>query len=205
MLLTALLTSKAAAAAVGAVLLAGTATAAVAVPVALGNAGGHAATASDDESGTDDQSESASDDTTGTVSSSTTDDSTDGATDDASDDATGAATPSADRTKGPDATGPAAFGLCTAWAHGGLSYAKAEKGNPAAQSLVTAAGEGTVEDYCTAVLLAKKATPLPTGTVDSRMTPALPGEHGRSNAASHKAEHGKPSHAGKPSGAGQHS
>lgn len=198
MLLSALLTSKAAAAAVGAVLLAGTATAAVAVPVALGASDDPSVTATDTTTGAEGDESTADDPTTGS------DDASDGATDDATDDSTSAA-PQNSAAQGPDATGPAAYGLCTAWAHGGLTYAKAEKGNPAAKALVTAAAEGTVEDYCTTVLLDKKGIPSPsdTATDAAKAQPSEPGAHGRAVAASKKAEHGKPSDAGKPSDRGQ--
>lgn len=190
MLLTALLTSKAAAAAVGAVVVAGTAAAAVTVPAALGHASDRpSATASDDETATDDTSSPAADESTESES---------------ADDPTTEAAPTESASQGPDATGPAAFGLCTAWAHGGLSYAKAEKGNPAAAALVDAAGDGTVEDYCTAVMLEKKGTPSPSETeaTDEDADAAEPGSEGRSKGAAAKAEHGKPDKAGKPSGAG---
>ena len=194
MLLSALLTSKAAAAAVGAVLLAGTATAAVAVPVALAGSDEPSVTSTDTTSGAAGDESTADDPTTAS----------DDASDDATDDSISAA-PQNSAAQGPDATGPAAYGLCTAWAHGGLTYAKAEKGNPAAKALVTAAGEGTVEDYCTTVLLEKKGTPSPSDTVTdaAKDQQAEPGEHGRAVAASKKAEHGKPSDAGKPSDRGQ--
>lgn len=200
MLLTALLASKAAAAAVGAVVVAGTAAAVVTVP-GLGHAGSRpSATASDEDSASDD---TPSDDTT----SPSSDESTESeSADDAAPEGAPSGTPSP-KGEGPDATGPAAFGLCTAWAHGGLTYAKAEKGNPAAKALVEAAGEGTVEDYCTAVLLAKKGDEPPTSTETAtdaeRGRPSEPGAHGRSVAASAKADHGKPDHAGKPSDAGK--
>ncbi len=49
---------------------------------------------------------------------------------------------------GPDATGPAAFGLCNAYAHGGLATVSV-----AYQSLVTAAGGADgIEAYCLTVV-----------------------------------------------------
>src|SRR6478672_3031188 len=59
------------------------------------------------------------------------------------DSATGTATPSS----GPDATGPAAFGLCNAFKHGGLATTSV-----AYAALVKAAdGAGKVADYCAKV------------------------------------------------------
>jgi len=59
------------------------------------------------------------------------------------DSATGTATPSS----GPDATGPAAFGLCNAFTHGGLATTSV-----AYAALVKAAdGAGKVADYCAKV------------------------------------------------------
>lgn len=58
--------------------------------------------------------------------------------------------------QGPDATGPAAYGLCTAWSNGHEKNMQ----NPAfgaLQAAADAAGQ-TVEEYCAAVLDAKDAT-----------------------------------------------
>lgn len=56
-------------------------------------------------------------------------------------------------TPGPDASGPAAFGLCTAWKHGGLSAEEAAAGNAPSQNLITAAGGADqVKAYCATVL-----------------------------------------------------
>lgn len=64
--------------------------------------------------------------------------------------------PEAEATKGPDATGPAAYGLCHAWANGGLSEEKAEAGNAPSQNLIDAAGGAeNVETYCADVIKAK--------------------------------------------------
>lgn len=68
--------------------------------------------------------------------------------------ATASATASADADSekataaaGPDATGPAAFGLCTAFTHGGL-----DAGSTAFKSLAVAAkGEANIDSYCAGV------------------------------------------------------
>jgi hypothetical protein len=68
--------------------------------------------------------------------------------------ATASATASADADSekataaaGPDATGPAAFGLCTAFTHGGL-----DSGSTAFKSLAVAAkGEANIDSYCAGV------------------------------------------------------
>lgn len=191
MLLSALLTSKAAAAAVGAVLLAGGAAASVAVPVAL--AGSHGPSASSTDDTTDDATDESTESVDPTTDEPTTDDPST-----ATDESTSAA-PDASATQGPDAAGPAAYGLCTAWAHGGLTQAKADAGNPAAAALVAAAGDGTVEDYCAQVYLDKKRTPEATATADSTDAPSTEaGARGKAKAAEKKAGHGKPA------GVGQH-
>jgi hypothetical protein len=60
---------------------------------------------------------------------------------------------------GPDATGPAAFGLCTAWSHGGLATTSV-----AYKSLVTAAGdEAGIEAYCATVVHPGSTGTHPTG------------------------------------------
>ena len=47
---------------------------------------------------------------------------------------------------GPDATGPAAFGLCSAFSHGGLDPA-----STAYKSLAAAAGNAGIDEYCKSV------------------------------------------------------
>jgi hypothetical protein len=79
------------------------------------------------------------------------DDAEDAATDDASPEPTGDASDDPTDTPktgiGPDATGPAAFGLCNAWSHGGLSA-----NSVAYASLVRAAGtDGDLAAYCATV------------------------------------------------------
>lgn len=60
--------------------------------------------------------------------------------------------PGARRGRGPDATGPAAYGLCRAWAEQADPASKAERGVPPFRNLAAAAGgaEG-VADYCAAL------------------------------------------------------
>jgi hypothetical protein len=69
---------------------------------------------------------------------------------------------------GPDATGPAAFGLCTAWSHGGLATTSV-----AYRNLETVAGGSTgITAYCAGVL----------GT-------STPGAHGTGSPTSHPTGH----------------
>jgi hypothetical protein len=74
--------------------------------------------------------------------------------------------PSATKTKngvGPDATGPAAFGLCNAWSHHQANGAKTHgnaKNSVAFRNLAAAAGgEQKIASYCAKI-------PHPTGTAD---------------------------------------
>jgi hypothetical protein len=63
-------------------------------------------------------------------------------------------TPSPSATKGPNATGPAAFGLCTAYAAGGL-----HRTSTAYAALLTASQPaGTIADYCAPILAVRSAT-----------------------------------------------
>lgn len=80
---------------------------------------------------------------------------------------------------GPDATGPAAFGLCTAWSHAKDSGNAAEK-SIAFRNLTKAAGTKDVTAYCAPILAAK-------GT-DTTGKPDTTGKHSTA---------GKPSTAGK--------
>jgi hypothetical protein len=96
----------------------------------------------DEDSATDDPTSAAED---------TSDDAEDAATGDATpeptDDASGDPTDTPKTGIGPDATGPAAFGLCNAWSHGGLSA-----NSVAYASLVKAAGtDGDLAAYCATV------------------------------------------------------
>lgn len=78
----------------------------------------------------------------------------------------------ADRVVGPDANGPAGFGLCHAWAnhHKHDDGAEGAEGSVAMRNLVAAAGgEDKVDDFCAAI------TRPGTGAKDKK-----PGEAGRS-------------------------
>ena len=87
---------------------------------------------------------------------------------------------------GPDATGPAAYGLCTAYTHGGV-----KAGSVAYTALVTAAqakGAADIPAYCTAVIDAKhpvKHSVTPKGTEDSAVPTPEPTKE------SHKSSHVK--------------
>lgn len=88
--------------------------------------------------------------------------------------------------KGPDATGPAAFGLCTAYSHGGLHPSSA-----AYASLESAAkGNGNIADYCAKITAAhESAKPKPDGsqTPDDSQKPdddaTESGSHGKGKGA----------------------
>jgi hypothetical protein len=56
--------------------------------------------------------------------------------------------PSGTQGVGPDATGPAAFGLCTAWAHGGLAKTSVAYRNLAA----AAGGADGIQAYCATIV-----------------------------------------------------
>ena len=111
------------------------------------------------------------------------------------------AAPTATKAKGPDATGPAKKGLCTAWTNGGLHNPK----STAFKALATAAGaaadadlaaaQTAVTGYCTAYLASVKAgsdsptsIPVPiasTGTSNSGDDAADEPEPVKSKAAKH--------------------
>lgn len=74
-------------------------------------------------------------------------------TDDASETPAPTDAPSPSATRGPDATGPAAFGLCTAFTAGGL-----KSGSIAYRALLNAStSAGSIADYCAPILAAKGA------------------------------------------------
>ena len=80
--------------------------------------------------------------------------------------AAGAPGTDSDDGVGPDATGPAAFGLCTAFTHGGLDPA-----STAYKSLAAAAdGKGGIAEYC-------KSVPAPGNSAGHR--PDDPGNQGK--------------------------
>jgi hypothetical protein len=92
-------------------------------------------------------------------------------------------TPSDSATQGPDATGPAAFGLCTAFTAGGLN-----DGSVAYAALFNASSSaGSIADYCAPILAAKaatshKPTSLPTQAADHDQVGKT---HGQSTQVSH--------------------
>ena len=87
--------------------------------------------------------------------------------------------------EGPDATGPAAFGLCHAF---GGDKALRKAGNPsvANRNLIaaaTAAGQ-SVQDYCAVILGTPTTSPTPTSTDPATATTGDHG-HGHSKAGTH--------------------
>lgn len=87
-----------------------------------------------------------------------------------------------DHGVGPDATGPAAFGLCTAFTHGGLDPA-----STAYKSLAAAAeGKGGIAEYC-------KSVPAPGNSAGHR--PDNPGNPDKPDKSD---KSGKPDESGKP-------
>jgi hypothetical protein len=91
--------------------------------------------------------------------------------------------------QGPDATGPAAKGLCTAHSHGGLP-----DHSTAGKALIAAAGTSTVDDYCATVLnpsATPTTSPSESSSTDTSAAPTTTTTHGKSQAAKHaKAKHG---------------
>ena len=73
--------------------------------------------------------------------------------------------------QGPDATGPAAFGLCTAFSHGGLHWT-----STAYAALVTASGgAANIATYCATVIPTPTDTPVPTSpTTSEKAKPVHP-------------------------------
>jgi hypothetical protein len=93
-------------------------------------------------------------------------------------DPTETATTAPSATKGPDASGPAAFGLCTAYTAGGL-----HKTSVANSALVNAAkSAGSIKDYCAPILEAHRHGP----STSSTQRPGSSTDHGKSDVA-----HGK--------------
>lgn len=96
------------------------------------------------------------------------------------------ASPSSTRPEGPDATGPAAFGLCHAF---GGTKAVTKAGNPSIArrnlfAAATAAGQ-TIEVYCDGIL----GTPTPTATPTGTTTGPVP-SHGHGHGHGHDHGHG---------------
>ncbi len=72
-------------------------------------------------------------------------------------------TPSPTETQGPDATGPAAFGLCTAFTHGGLNSHSVAY----AALLNASTSAGSIVDYCAPILAAHESGHKPSTTPNS--------------------------------------
>lgn len=149
MLLSALLTSKAAVAALSTVLVATGGAAVVATAAAHGRAADVDPTATSttaSPSGSESTDEDADDVKPSGVETKAADEP----------DEDGSESPAAEPTRGPDATGPAKHGLCTAWAHGGLTAEKAVAGPagnaPSANLVEAAGGADKVAEYCADVL-----------------------------------------------------
>ena len=126
-----------------------------------------------------------------------TDDPTDNPTDEPTDGPTGTSTESATGTPtgtrasargvGPDATGPAAFGLCTAWSKGGLSTTSV-----AYRNLVTAAGGADgISAYCATIIKPGSGSTHGTGSPTAHPH-ASPTAHSHGSPTTHP---GKASHA----------
>jgi hypothetical protein len=86
-------------------------------------------------------------------------------------------------THGPDATGPAGFGLCTAYLAGGLRTV-----STAYDSLSSAAGEGGIDAFCEVVIADKKGI-SDEDSEDSEDSDEKSGVKGKSGASE---THGKP-------------
>ncbi len=189
MLLSTLLASKAAIAVGSAVVVLGGGTAAVAavhvLPAALDHAsdvtvGASGSTTGAAEPGDDGSSSTGASSSSGSSSETST----------STQSAEPAATPST-TDRGPDATGPAAFGLCTAYSHGGLPPQSV-----AYQALARAAAPGTVEEYC-ATVKHPGGKPAPTTSASSSTK-----HHGKpSTVPSPGTTHGRSGSHSKPSGA----
>jgi len=200
MIPTTLLTAKAAATLLtaGALVIGGTAAAYAGVlpsslqSIAHATVGAPSADADDDESGSPSASAdpSDSDDTSESAEPSESGDPSGSATG-AAPTGSGAPDPSeSGGAHGPDATGPAAKGLCTAHLHGGLP-----DHSTAGQALIAAAGSSSVDDYC-ATVLNPSATPSASPSESSSTEAAAPtttGGHGKGKGHTKKSHpHGRP-------------
>ncbi|NEM90063.1 hypothetical protein [Galbitalea soli] len=115
---------------------------------------------------------------------------TDTATPEPTDTAVPTPSPTTD-AKGPDATGPAAFGLCTAYTHGGLHHPSTAH----AALALASGGETGIDAYCALVLgTVPTSTPtaVPTDTPTSTATVTAPRTHHVHPA--HPSHHGKGGH-----------
>jgi len=103
------------------------------------------------------------------------------------------ATPARTDAGGPDATGPAAFGLCTAYAHAKAHGTASQKAVAFRNLAAAAGGAAKIAAYCTAV-------PHPGSSQSSQPTPAAPA-HPAGKPTSHPT--GKPSSRPTPHAAGR--
>jgi hypothetical protein len=106
------------------------------------------------------------------------------------------ATPARTDAAGPDATGPAAFGLCTAYAHAQAHGTASQKAVAFRNLAAAAGGAAKIAAYCTAV-------PHPGGSQSGRSAPAPAHPAGRpaSHPAGKPSSHPTPHPAGRPSSA----
>src|SRR5690349_23793600 len=106
------------------------------------------------------------------------------------------ATPARTDAVGPDATGPAAFGLCTAYAHATAHGTASQKAVAFGNLAAAAGGAAKIAAYCTAV-------PHPGNSQPGQPTsaPAHPAGHPSSHAAGKPSSHPIPHQGGRPSSA----
>ena len=99
-------------------------------------------------------------------------------------------TPSPSASKGPDATGPAAFGLCTAFTAGGLHSASV-----AYTALLGASkAAGSIAAYCAPIIAAHDATPDHGPSSTPTPESAAPAVRGHSSSAHGNASPGSDGH-----------
>jgi hypothetical protein len=116
------------------------------------------------------------------------------ATETATDDPTETGQPTATPV-GPDATGPAAFGLCTAYAAQMRSGHTPDPASVAFRNLAAAAGGAdNVTTYCNTVVTARATAGHPTGSPTTHPTKA-PATHPTGSPTTHPGGSGDPSHA----------
>ena len=106
------------------------------------------------------------------------------------------ATPARTDAVGPDATGPAAFGLCTAYAHATAHGTASQKAVAFRNLAAAAGGAAKIAAYCTAV-------PHPGNSQPGQPTsaPTHPAGHSSSHAAGKPSSHPIPHQGGRPSSA----
>jgi hypothetical protein len=112
---------------------------------------------------------------------------------------TSQATPARTDAAGPDATGPAAFGLCTAYAHAKAHGTASQKAVAFRNLAAAAGGAAKIAAYCTAV--PHPGSPQPSQPASAPTRPAgRPASHPTGKPSSHPTPHppGRPSHAPTP-------